>query len=185
MRQQRTATQQTLKLRARFPPATLPAPRPSRSPLVGPPHASRGSTWTDRAAQGCICGSQGTAERCTSLVRRWARAGASLGHALGRGDGGAPQQVQIPERITTAWDLTKLRYGMTFLFASVRSSSSMDCSSCNETRAATVRVSGVWVFRGTRMPVVAMFENLENGVSCRIPGSTKVCDPVTCHHGSD
>lgn len=27
------------------------------------------------------------------------------------------------------------------------------------------RVSGAWVFRGTRIPVVALFENLEDGVS--------------------
>jgi uncharacterized protein (DUF433 family) len=26
-------------------------------------------------------------------------------------------------------------------------------------------VSGAWVFRGTRVPVVALFENLEDGVS--------------------
>ena len=27
------------------------------------------------------------------------------------------------------------------------------------------RVSGAWVFRGTRIPLAALFENLENGVS--------------------
>ncbi|MEB3331047.1 MAG: DUF433 domain-containing protein [Synechococcaceae cyanobacterium] len=27
------------------------------------------------------------------------------------------------------------------------------------------RVSGAWVFKGTRIPVVALFENLEDGVS--------------------
>ncbi|MEB3331801.1 MAG: DUF433 domain-containing protein [Synechococcaceae cyanobacterium] len=27
------------------------------------------------------------------------------------------------------------------------------------------RVSGAWVFRGTRIPVAALFENLEDGVS--------------------
>ena len=27
------------------------------------------------------------------------------------------------------------------------------------------RVSGAWVFRGTRVPVAALFENLEDGVS--------------------
>ena len=27
------------------------------------------------------------------------------------------------------------------------------------------RVSGVWVFRGTRIPVAALFENLEDGVT--------------------
>ena len=28
-----------------------------------------------------------------------------------------------------------------------------------------LRVSGAWVFRGTRIPVAALFENLEDGVS--------------------
>ena len=28
-----------------------------------------------------------------------------------------------------------------------------------------LRVSGAWVFRGTRVPVAALFENLEDGVS--------------------
>ena len=28
-----------------------------------------------------------------------------------------------------------------------------------------LRVSGGWVFRGTRIPVAALFENLEDGVS--------------------
>jgi uncharacterized protein (DUF433 family) len=27
------------------------------------------------------------------------------------------------------------------------------------------RVSGVWAFRGTRIPVAALFENLEDGMS--------------------
>jgi len=27
------------------------------------------------------------------------------------------------------------------------------------------RVSGAWVFRGTRIPVAALFQNLEDGVS--------------------
>jgi uncharacterized protein (DUF433 family) len=27
------------------------------------------------------------------------------------------------------------------------------------------KVSGAWVFRGTRMPVVTVFENLEDGMS--------------------
>jgi uncharacterized protein (DUF433 family) len=29
------------------------------------------------------------------------------------------------------------------------------------------RVSGTWVFRGTRVPVAALFENLRDGVSLR------------------
>ena len=40
------------------------------------------------------------------------------------------------------------------------------------------KVSGVWVFRGTRVPVAALFENLEGGASIDdfllwFPGVTK------------
>ena len=31
--------------------------------------------------------------------------------------------------------------------------------------ASSARVSGAWVFRGTRMPVATVFENLESGAS--------------------
>jgi uncharacterized protein (DUF433 family) len=36
---------------------------------------------------------------------------------------------------------------------------------CNAVEREPQRVSGVWVFRGTRIPVAALFENLEDGVS--------------------
>jgi uncharacterized protein (DUF433 family) len=40
----------------------------------------------------------------------------------------------------------------------------IDWSSCPVVERDPERVSGVWVFRGTRVPVAALFENLEDGV---------------------
>lgn len=40
----------------------------------------------------------------------------------------------------------------------------LDCSSCSAVERDPQRVSGAWVFRGTRIPVPALFENLEDGV---------------------
>ena len=39
----------------------------------------------------------------------------------------------------------------------------MDWSSCAAVERDPDRVSGAWVFRGTRIPVSALFENLEDG----------------------
>jgi uncharacterized protein (DUF433 family) len=39
----------------------------------------------------------------------------------------------------------------------------LDWSSCSAVERATGIVSGAWVFRGTRVPVKALFENLESG----------------------
>jgi uncharacterized protein (DUF433 family) len=41
----------------------------------------------------------------------------------------------------------------------------IDWSSCAAVERDPERVSGAWVFRGTRVPVAALFENLEDGVS--------------------
>ena len=41
----------------------------------------------------------------------------------------------------------------------------IDWSSCTEVERDPERVSGAWVFRGTRIPVAALFENLEDGAS--------------------
>jgi uncharacterized protein (DUF433 family) len=40
----------------------------------------------------------------------------------------------------------------------------LDWSSCSAVERDPQRVSGEWVFRGTRIPVAALFENLEDGV---------------------
>ena len=39
----------------------------------------------------------------------------------------------------------------------------IDWSSCAAVERDKDRVSGAWVFRGTRVPVAALFENLEDG----------------------
>jgi uncharacterized protein (DUF433 family) len=39
----------------------------------------------------------------------------------------------------------------------------LDWSSCPAVERDPERVSGAWVFRGTRVPVAALFENLEGG----------------------
>jgi uncharacterized protein (DUF433 family) len=41
----------------------------------------------------------------------------------------------------------------------------IDWSSCAAVERDPERVSGVWVFRGSRVPVAALFENLEDEVS--------------------
>lgn len=53
-----------------------------------------------------------------------------------------------------------------------------DWSSCPAVERDSKKVSGSWVFRGTRVPVVALFENLESGASIDdflswFPGVTK------------
>lgn len=40
----------------------------------------------------------------------------------------------------------------------------IDWSTCGVVERDRERVSGAWVFRGTRVPVAALFENLEDGV---------------------
>jgi uncharacterized protein (DUF433 family) len=41
----------------------------------------------------------------------------------------------------------------------------LDWSQCPAVESVPGKVSGAWVFRGTRMPVTAVFENLEDGMS--------------------
>ena len=41
----------------------------------------------------------------------------------------------------------------------------MDWSECTAIEQDPQRVSGAWVFRGTRIPVAALFQNLADGVS--------------------
>jgi len=54
----------------------------------------------------------------------------------------------------------------------------IDWSSCPAVERDPERVSGAWVFRNTRVPVVALFENIEGGASIDeflswFPGVTK------------
>jgi uncharacterized protein (DUF433 family) len=41
----------------------------------------------------------------------------------------------------------------------------LDWSKCPAVESVPGKVSGAWVFRGTRIPVVAVFENLEDGLT--------------------
>ncbi|MFN4866406.1 MAG: DUF433 domain-containing protein [Cyanobium sp.] len=38
-------------------------------------------------------------------------------------------------------------------------------AACTAVERDPQRVSGAWVFRGTRIPVAALFENLEDGIT--------------------
>jgi uncharacterized protein (DUF433 family) len=42
---------------------------------------------------------------------------------------------------------------------------SLDWSQCPAVESIPGKVSGAWVFKGTRMPVATVFENLEAGAS--------------------
>ncbi len=41
----------------------------------------------------------------------------------------------------------------------------IDWTSCGAVERSAEKVSGAWVFRGTRVPVKALFENLEGGAT--------------------
>lgn len=41
----------------------------------------------------------------------------------------------------------------------------LDWSKCEAVESVPGKVSGAWVFRGTRIPVAAIFENLEDGLT--------------------
>ena len=41
----------------------------------------------------------------------------------------------------------------------------LDWSLCPAVESVPGKLSGAWVFRGTRMPVAAVFENLEDGMT--------------------
>jgi uncharacterized protein (DUF433 family) len=41
----------------------------------------------------------------------------------------------------------------------------LDWSQCPAVESDPQKLSGAWVFRGTRMPVAAVFENLKDGLS--------------------
>ena len=41
----------------------------------------------------------------------------------------------------------------------------LDWSACPAVESVPGKVGGAWVFRGTRLPVATIFENLEDGLS--------------------
>ena len=53
----------------------------------------------------------------------------------------------------------------------------LDWSNCPEVERIEGKVGGAWVFKGTRVPVTALFENLESGATVEqflawLPGVT-------------
>ena len=53
----------------------------------------------------------------------------------------------------------------------------LDWSQCPAVESIPGKVSGAWVFRGTRIPVSAVFENLEDGLT--IDEITRMFDGLT------
>ena len=41
----------------------------------------------------------------------------------------------------------------------------LDWNQCNAVERIAGKVGGVWLFKGTRVPVAALFENLEDGAT--------------------
>lgn len=56
----------------------------------------------------------------------------------------------------------------------------LDWLKCPAVESVPGKVSGAWVFRGTRMPVSAVFENLEDGMS--IDEIVRLYDGLTREH---
>ena len=63
----------------------------------------------------------------------------------------------------------------------------LDWTTCPAVERDPAKVSGAWVFRGTRVPVSALFENLESGATVEqfvqwFPGvSREQVDAVLAH----
>lgn len=63
----------------------------------------------------------------------------------------------------------------------------LDWSECSAVERVTGKVSGAWLFKGTRVPVIALFENLEDGATVSdflawFPGvSREQVDAVLAH----
>ncbi|HEX9730686.1 MAG TPA: DUF433 domain-containing protein [Thermoanaerobaculia bacterium] len=65
----------------------------------------------------------------------------------------------------------------------------IDWRTCTAVDQSPGRVSGAWVFRGTRVPVRALFENLEDGASVDdflewFPGVARVQVEAVLDHAS-
>ena len=63
-------------------------------------------------------------------------------------------------------------------------------STCEFVEQSPEKVSGVWVFRGTRIPVRALFENLEDGATVDdflewFPGVTRAQVEAVLHHAAE
>ncbi len=66
---------------------------------------------------------------------------------------------------------------------------STEWNNCSAIERVDGRVSGAWVFKGTRVPVVALFENIEDGASIDdflewFPGVTREQVETVLEHSS-
>ena len=71
----------------------------------------------------------------------------------------------------------------------MRSQVDLSWAGCAAVERDPLRVSGAWVFRGTRIPVAALFENLEDGVSLAefvelFPGATQEQARLVLEHAA-
>jgi uncharacterized protein (DUF433 family) len=65
----------------------------------------------------------------------------------------------------------------------------LDWSSCQAVERDDAKLSGAWVFRGTRVPVSALFENLEGGATIDqflqwFPGVTRAHADAVLEHAA-
>ena len=65
----------------------------------------------------------------------------------------------------------------------------LDWSTCQAVECDPERVSGAWVFRGTRVPVSSLFENLEGGATLDqflawFPGVARVQAEAVLEHAA-
>jgi uncharacterized protein (DUF433 family) len=71
----------------------------------------------------------------------------------------------------------------------MRTQADLGWAGCAAVERDLLRVSGAWVFRGTRIPVAALFENLEDGVSLAefveiFPGATQEQARLVLEHAA-
>jgi uncharacterized protein (DUF433 family) len=71
----------------------------------------------------------------------------------------------------------------------MHSQADLGWAGCAAVERDPLRVSGAWVFRGTRIPVAALFENLEDGVSLAefveiFPGATQEQARLVLEHAA-
>jgi uncharacterized protein (DUF433 family) len=65
----------------------------------------------------------------------------------------------------------------------------LDWTTCQAVERDPQKVGGVWIFRGTRVPVSALFENLEGGATVDeflkwFPGVTKAQIDAVLEHAA-
>ena len=72
--------------------------------------------------------------------------------------GGGYETVARPQLLSSTFGVPRISHGAIF-------SRMIDWSSCHAVEQDPERYSGAWVFRSTRVPVAALFENLEDDAS--------------------